>query len=106
MPNAPLAGNTDTLQIAHTTCTGVPVSALAIVGNATVVNAFPSQSNGGFVTLYPSNAALPNVSNLNFTADQIVPNAFTVGLGGDGGFKIFTSASTHFIVDITGYYDM
>ncbi len=79
----------------------IPSSAKAVVGNATVVN---SQSSGGFITLFPSNAAQPNASNLNFTANHIVPNSFTVGLGSDGAFKIFASASTNFIVDITGYY--
>jgi hypothetical protein len=103
-PGTPLLGGTDTLQIARGACTGVPNAALAIVGNATVVNANPSLSSGGHVTLYPSDATRPDASNLNFTANQIVPNAFTVGLGGDGGFKIFTFGSTHFIVDITGYY--
>jgi hypothetical protein len=102
-PGAPLAGNADLLQIARTGCTGVPNAALAIVGNATVVNS-PAVSAGGFVTLYPSSAARPNASNLNFVANQIVPNAFTVGLGGDGGFKIFTSSATEFIVDVSGYF--
>ncbi len=84
-------------------CNGltIPASAQAVVGNATVVN---FQSGGGFITLFPSDAAQPNASNLNFTANHIVPNSFTVGLGGDGAIKIFTSASTNFIVDITGYY--
>jgi hypothetical protein len=103
-PGAPLPGDQDTLLIARGACTGVPASALAIVGNATVVNANPSLSSGGHVTLYPSNAPRPDVSNLNFTANQIVANAFTVRLGGDGGFKIYTFGATHFIVDITGYY--
>jgi hypothetical protein len=56
------------------------------------------------VTLYPSNASRPDVSNLNYIANQIVANAFTVGLGGDGGFKIFTFGSIHFIVDLAGYF--
>jgi hypothetical protein len=103
-PGVPLSADADTLQIARGACTGIPNSALAIVGNATVVNAFPTISTGGHVTLFPSNAPRPNASNLNFVANQVVPNAFTVGLGGDGGFKIYTFASTHFIVDITGYY--
>jgi hypothetical protein len=102
-PGAPLLGNTDTLQIARGACTGVPSSALAIVGNGTVVNN-PSLSNSGHVTLYPSNASRPDVSNLNYIANQIVANAFTVGLGGDGGFKIFTFGTIHFIVDLTGYF--
>jgi hypothetical protein len=80
----------------------IPANAKAIVGNATVVNFI---SNGGYITLFPSDAAQPNASNLNFTANHVVPNSFTVGLGAtDGAFKIFASASTHFIVDITGYY--
>jgi hypothetical protein len=103
-PGAPLLGMTDTLQIARGACTGVPSSALAIVGNGTVVNANPSLSNSGHVTLYPSNAPRPNASNLNYIANQIVPNAFTVGLGGDGGFKIYTFGSIHFIVDLTGFF--
>jgi len=84
-------------------CSGatIPASAKAVVGNATVVNFI---STGGYITLFPSDAAQPNASNLNFTANHVVPNSFTVGLGGDGAFKIFASASTNFIVDITGYY--
>ncbi len=89
----PVVGNCNGLNI--------PASAKAVVGNATVVN---FQSGGGFITLFPSDAPLPNASNLNFTANHIVPNSFTVGLGSDGAIKIFTSASTNFIVDITGYY--
>ena len=101
MPSAPLVGNTETEQIATKACTGVPANALAVVGNATVVNFI---SGGGFVTLYPSNATRPNASNLNFTANHIVPNAFVVGLGANGGFEIFVSATTHFIVDVTGFF--
>src|SRR5438067_5677469 len=32
------------------------------------------------------------------------PNAFTVGLGGDGGFKAYAYSGVHLIVDVTGYY--
>jgi len=89
----PAIGNCNSLTI--------PASAKAVVGNATVVNFI---SGGGYITLFPSDASQPNASNLNFTANHIVPNSFTVGLGSDGAFKIFTSAATNFIVDITGYY--
>ncbi len=100
-PGAPLGGGTTRTQPARTRCSGVPANALAITGNATVVNFI---SDGGHITLFPSNAAQPLASNLNFTANHIVSNSFTVGLGGDGAFNIFTSASTDFIVDLTGYY--
>jgi len=35
---------------------------------------------------------------------QIVANAFVVGLGGDGGFKIHAYTGPHFIVDYIGYF--
>jgi N-acetylneuraminic acid mutarotase len=100
-PGSPLGVNSVRQQQATGACSGIPAAAKAVVGNATVVNFI---SNGGFITLFPSDATQPNASNLNFTANHIVPNSFTVGLGADGAFKIFTSAATHFIVDVTGYY--
>jgi hypothetical protein len=33
-----------------------------------------------------------------------VPNAFVVGLGNDGKFNLYSHGSTHFIVDLTGYF--
>ena len=83
----------------------IPSSAQAIVGNATVVNNAGAPSGINFITLYPSNASQPLVSNLNFTTPgQITPNAFTVGVGNDGAFKIFTSEITNFLVDLSGYF--
>ncbi len=102
-PGLPLANQATLNLIARGNCDGVtiPANAQAVVGNATVVNFI---SGGGFITLYPSDTQQPNASNLNFTANHITPNSFTVGLGADGGFKIYSHAATHFIVDITGYY--
>jgi len=103
-PGTPLSGGTARTQAARIACTGIPSSALVVVGNATVVNT-EAGATSGFVTLYPSGATQPTVSNLNYVAGQVVPNAFTVGLGGgDGAFNIFATSGTHFIVDITGYY--
>ena len=101
-PGAPLQANASRTETARTTCGGViiPNDAQAVVGNATVV----TPPAGGFITLYPSGAALPTVSNLNYLQGQIIPNAFTVTVGSDGAFNIFTPTSTHFIADITGYY--
>jgi hypothetical protein len=103
-PAAPLGNNAVRLQPATGACTGVPANAKAIVGNATVVNSPTISTDFHWITLYPSDALLPDASNLNFTDDQIVPNNFTVGLGADGAFNIYSHAATHFIVDIAGYY--
>ena len=47
---------------------------------------------------------MPVASNLNYVAGQIVPNAFTVGLGADGKFNIYAATTTHFIIDLAGYF--
>ena len=103
-PALPLTGGTRSL-LARAACQGVtiPANAEAVVGNAAVVNSI-SGSGPGYITLYPSDAVKPLAANLNYTANDIRSNAFTVGLGDDGKFDIFASTSTHFVVDITGYY--
>ena len=102
-PGAKIPGQTSRTQTAAgRTCDGltIPSGAKALLGNITTV-----QSGGGFLTLYPSDAAKPNVANSNFAANQVLNNVFTVGLGaGDGAFKIFVTTDTDVVVDITGYY--
>jgi hypothetical protein len=96
-----LAGSTRT-QAARGICDGVEIApnALGIVGNATVVD-----SNGGYLTFWPSTAAQPTVATSNFNPGQIFNRHFTVGLGtGDGAFKIFTQFQTDLVIDVSGYF--
>jgi len=81
-------------------CTGIPVAARAIVGNATTV----SPQGGGYLTLFPADATRPLVSSSNYNLNQIVNGPFTVGLSSAGQFKIFTVATTDLVVDVLGYY--
>ena len=101
-PGAALGGGSTRTQQGRVTCNGVtiPNSALALVGNATVVN----PTGTGFLTLFPSNATQPVVSNGNYVGGDIVNTPFTVGLGADGAFKIFTTQTTHVVVDVLGYF--
>jgi hypothetical protein len=96
------AGNGEIVRQARITCDGItiPAAATAIVGNATVTGAL----GNSFITLYPNGQPRPPVSNLNYVTGQTVPNAFTIGLGSDGQFRIYSSAGTHFIVDLNGYF--
>ncbi|HMZ17008.1 MAG TPA: RHS repeat-associated core domain-containing protein [Blastocatellia bacterium] len=102
-PGAAISTNSTFTLPARTACAGVPATAAAVTGNVTVVPSAP-----GFLTLFPSDAAQPTVANSNFAANEITNNLFTVGLGATGpdagAFKIFASATTHVIVDVTGYY--
>ncbi|MCU1393107.1 MAG: polysaccharide deacetylase [Ilumatobacteraceae bacterium] len=81
----------------------VPASARALAGNATVDNTVGAPA--GFATLFPGGADLPPTSNLNYGAGTVAPNAFTVGLGPDGSFDLFSNSGGDFVIDITGYYD-
>ena len=92
------AGETRT-QPARTMCSMIPANATAVIGNITVVPSAP-----GFLTLFPSDATQPTVANSNFKAGEVTNNFFTVGLGVDGAFKIYASAATDVIIDLTGYY--
>ena len=93
-------GNADTLQGGGDDGDVIIATAQAVVGNATVV--FPSSA--GFITLWPNGLTKPPVSNLNYVAGQVVPNGFTLGLGADGQFRVYSQAPTRFIVDLTGYF--
>jgi hypothetical protein len=105
-PGAPLGANATRTETAHGTCFGltIPTTAKVVVGNGTVVNSPTISSGDHWIKLYPFGTPLPTASNLNFTANQIVANAFVVGLSADGKFNIYSHASTHFIVDLAGYF--
>ncbi len=81
----------------------VPSAAVALVGNATVDNS-KNPVPAGFATLFPSGGSLPLASNLNFVPGTVRPNAFTVGLGADGNFNLFSNTGGNFVIDVTGYY--
>ncbi|WP_280688621.1 MULTISPECIES: hypothetical protein [unclassified Kitasatospora] len=99
-PQAPVgSGGVATLQVAGVN--GVPATGVtAVVMNVTAV--YPSSA--GHVTVYPDGQPLPDVSNLNFTAGQIVPNLVTVPVVNGAVDLRNNSGSVDLIADVTGYY--
>lgn len=80
---------------------GALTTAGSVVMNVTVV----SPSSAGFMTVYPTGANVPNASNLNFAAGQVVPNLVTTKIGAGGAVNLLLSAgSAHVIVDVVGTY--
>jgi hypothetical protein len=79
---------------------GVPVDAESVVVNVTAVAA----DGAGFVTVWPCGVPQPNVSNLNVTAGQTIPNLVIVRVGTNGKICLSASAGTHLLADITGYF--
>ena len=82
-------------------CT-IPSTATGVAMNATAV----APSAAGFVTIFPSDAALPTTSNLNFVAGAPpTPNQVTVGLSTAGAISAYNKFGTvALIIDIVGYY--
>jgi hypothetical protein len=80
----------------------VPASgAVAAVLNVTATDTTAS----GFITAWPTGAALPNASNLNFDAGQTVPNLVLAKLGSNGKVSLFNSAgNTDLIADVAWYF--
>lgn len=102
-PGAVITGGSTVTQNARGVCAGVTIdnTALAIVGNATVVG----PASMGYLTFWPSTAAQPEVAISNYTSGQTFNRHFIVGLGsGDGAFKMFSLATTHLVIDVSGYF--
>lgn len=75
-------------------------SAAGFVFNVTAVD----PSAPGYLTVYPSGQARPNVSSINVAAGTIVPNAVVVKPGPRNMVSIYNETGTvHVIVDLVGY---
>lgn len=81
---------------------GIPADASAVVFNLTVTE----PKSFGFITAYATGSTRPNASNLNFDANQTIPNSVTVPVGKDGMVTLFnrSSGSTQLIADASGYF--
>ena len=81
---------------------GVPASGVtAVVVNVTAV----APTAGGHLRVYPTGEALPNTSNVNFSAGTTIPNLVVAKVGADGSISIYNAAGfTHIIVDVAGYF--
>ncbi|TDU05160.1 hypothetical protein EDD99_3662 [Streptomyces sp. 846.5] len=95
-------GAHQTVKLNVTGVAGVPTTGVtAVAMNVTEVGA----AAAGFVSVYPDGKALPNVSNLNFTAGQTIPNLVMVPVI-DGKVDLYngSTGAVDLLADITGYY--
>jgi hypothetical protein len=102
----PALGANSTRNFPVTGLCNVPSTAVAVVLNATAVG--PTDS--GNLRLFAQGGALPNASALNFAAGRTRANNAVVPLGAGGGLGVRcdmapgSSGSTHFVLDVTGYF--
>ena len=83
----------------------VPASAIAVTGNLTVTG----QDAQGWLYIGPTQANVPDSSNLNFPTGDNRANGVTAELTSDGQLWVTyvagsTSSTTDVIFDVTGYY--
>jgi len=78
---------------------GVPSSATMAVLNVTSV----SPDADGYVTVYPCDGPVPDVSSLNPAPGSARPNIVITPLSADGSVCVFTVTDVDIVVDITGY---
>ncbi|MEA2685353.1 MAG: hypothetical protein QOE93_548, partial [Actinomycetota bacterium] len=99
--NVPV-GPATTLSVSVTGVGGVPPTGVtAVVLNVTATE----PTAGGFLTVFPSDAARPLASNLNLLPAQTVPNLVVAKVGADGKVNVYNhTGTTHVIFDVLGWY--
>ncbi len=82
---------------------GVPATGVSgVVMNVTVTG--PTATS--YLTAFPTGEAMPLASNLDYVANQTVPNLVTAKLGAAGRVSLFNVAgTTHVIADVAGWFD-
>jgi streptogramin lyase len=83
---------------------GIPTGATAIAVNIAVTQPI---SGPGFLTMFPAGGARPLTSVINFRAGQTRANNAILPLSGSGGLSVYCQqggGTTHFILDVTGYF--
>jgi hypothetical protein len=84
----------------ETRAIAVPPGAVAVAINLTITE----PAGAGFVTVFPCQATLPVVSNINYVARQIVANLVQIGVS-DGTICVHSLRRTHVVIDLQGTYD-
>lgn len=81
---------------------GLPKGVRAVAANITVV----SSIGAGYVTAWSSGVPEPGVSNINFSANQVIANAAVIPVGTNGGIEMAYSGagSIRLVMDVYGYY--
>ncbi len=78
----------------------IPAGVSAVALNITAVG----PSAAGYATVWPCDVARPEASNLNFVTGSVVANGVVAPVGASGKVCFFSNATTHFLVDIAGWF--
>lgn len=99
VPVGKLAGG-DVLAFTVTGVNGIPAGAAAVALNVTV----DDPSGAGWISVYPCATPPAIASSLNFTAGDVAANAVVAPVDDVGQVCFRTSADTHLISDVSGWF--
>jgi len=79
------------------------------VGSVAVNLTVTGPTGNGYLKTYPSNAAVPPTSSLNFAAGQVVANSQVLGVGPDGAIAVNAyldgaADGVDVVIDVTGWF--
>jgi hypothetical protein len=95
-----VGNNVRTFDLNNGPCAGLPVDVVAYSLNLTAVQpALP-----GNLRAFPFGTPTPTVSSVNYVPGQNVANAAIVPAGVNGAVDIYSSQSSHVIIDVNGYF--
>lgn len=77
----------------------VPDDATLAVLNVTAVR----PAGAGHLTVYPCTPEVPNASHVNYVPGGVRPNEVIAKLDDDGNVCVYTHATTHLLIDVTGH---
>ena len=87
---------------------GVPGVTLGVTTAVALNVTAVAPASGGFLTVFPGpcgNSNLPNASNLNYLAGQVVPNYVVVKVPNSGLICVYSFATTNLIVDLNAAFN-
>ncbi len=99
----PIVANTSESFNLATTASGIPANAAAVATNFTVV----AGDAPGYLTVYPTSAtANPVASDVNWVANEIIPNFTIADTNGTGKVAVYNSHGTtiNVVIDAFGYF--
>jgi hypothetical protein len=102
-PQAPVGpSQTITVQVTGVAGSNVPATGVAaVILNVTVTN----PTSASYLTVFPTGATQPVVSNLNFVAGQTVPNRVIVKVGNGGQVTIYNAyGNVDVVADVGGWF--
>lgn len=92
------SGSITQITVGAPTGTSAPVTSVML--NVTVTD----PTAAGFVTVFPCGTPTPLASNLNYVAGATVANAVVATVGAGGTVCLYTSAESHLVADLGGWF--